>query len=113
MNYREFTLRAEMPEQISTEIFFEIASARADGIELLCINIFDEGINYVSPEKHYLAVIKMLKNLKGEGRIQLFATSDSFNKQKTEAYFLQNKYPEIFNTAENKSLDENKVYIRI
>ena len=113
MNYKEFTLRAELPEQISTEILFEIASARADGIELLCINIFNEDKEYTLPKKQQGTVIKLLKNLKGEGRIQLFATSNSFNEHKTEAYFLQNKYPEIFNSSSTDFLDESKVYIKI
>ena len=113
MNFKEFTLKADLPEQISTEILFEIASARADSLELICINIFNEDKEYIQPQKQRAAVIKILKNLKADGRIQLFATSDSFKGQKTEAYFLQNKYPEIFNSSPNDFINENKVYIKL
>ncbi|MBE6534312.1 MAG: hypothetical protein E7678_05015 [Ruminococcaceae bacterium] len=111
MIYKEITLRADLPEQVSTEIMFEIASARADSTELLCINIFNEDKSYDFQKKHRAAVIKGLKALKGEGKIQLYATSDSFLEKKTEAYFLQNKYPYIF--TNEYACDENKIYVKI
>ena len=113
MYFREFTLRADLSEQIATEILFELASARVDGIEVLCINIFNEEKEYSLPEKHQSTVVKTLKKLKENGKIQLFATGDSFKLQKTEAFFLQNKYPDLFDSSLVYCLGENKIYIKI
>jgi hypothetical protein len=113
MKYKELNLRADLPEQINTELLFEIASARAEGTELICINIFNEEKKYSFPQKQRSVLIKLIKNLKSEGRIQLFATSDSFRNQTTESYFLQNKYPEIFDSTSKRYLNENAVYIKL
>ena len=39
MNYRMINLRAEMPEAAATEIMYEIAASRADGVDLIRLNI--------------------------------------------------------------------------
>ena len=111
MLFRELDLRAQLPEQIATEIMFEIASAKVDGVELLCFQINNK--EDLLLEKYRSTILRNLKKMKSDGAIQLFATSESFKTQKTEAYFLQNKYPTIFNSISDYSEIESKIYIKI
>ena len=110
MYFKEFTLRADYPEDILTEILYEIASARADGAELLRINI-PSGDSFSLPLKRRHSVLtRIFKNMKNSKRIQFFATNESFAGQNTEAVFLQNKYPEHFLNA---GVDEETTFIYI
>ena len=54
MNYKEINLRAKTPESAATEVMYEIASLRADGVGLIRINIlYEESIGFVpSPHTH-------------------------------------------------------------
>ena len=111
MLYKELTLRANMPEDISTEIIYEVAVARADRAEFLRINILNEETGDVSFKKRYSTLIRILKNMKSDGRIQFFATKESFRLLNTEAIFLQNKYPSHFDYT--NLLEENGDFIYI
>ena len=110
MYYKELTLKASMPEHIQTEIMYEIAAARVDKKELLRINLKNED---QALAKNYQMLLRILKKMKAEGRIQFFATEESFANHETEAVFLLNKYPERFALAEHSSLEFNFIYIRI
>ena len=97
MSYKEFTLRSKSPEDASTEIMYEIASSRADGVDLIRINVAyslsdSENADY---KKSMKSIIRLLKSMKQKGSIQFFATADSFRLGTTEAIFLQNKYPSL------------------
>lgn len=96
MLFKEFTLKSHLPEQISTEIMYEIASARADNAELVRINILCDDSTAIEKIKLFSWVLKILKQMKSNSKIQFFATEDSFKLSKTEAIFLQNKYPDYF-----------------
>ncbi len=100
MSYREINLRAKTPESVATEVMYEIASHRADGVGLLRINIlYDAGEGIDAEKKRILSgIIKLLKNMKQKGSVQFFATEESFRTGSTEVVFLQNKYPEVFST---------------
>ncbi len=113
MYFRELTLRAVLPENISTEIMFEIAAARADRTELLRINILNEETTDDSYKKLLSAMKKILKSMKADGRIQFFASEESFKAQTTEAVFLQNKYPDLFDLSKNLGGGKGFVYIKI
>lgn len=113
MYFKELTLRGENPEQISTEVMYEVAAARADRAELLRINILNEEANDLFPKKRLSVLIRILKIMKGDGRIQFFATQDSFNSLGTEAVFLQNKYPERFDVLPHNNCEEDFVYIKL
>ncbi|MBO7195900.1 MAG: hypothetical protein J6V80_01045 [Clostridia bacterium] len=93
MKYKELSLRANTPEAAVTEIMYEIAASRADVIELIRLDISQEGRDV---GKILSSAIKLLKNMKQRGSIQFFATEDSFKRSSTEAVFLQNKYPDMF-----------------
>lgn len=101
MNYKEINLRAKTPESAATEVMYEIASLRADGVGLIRINIlYEESIGVdTETERIFSQIIKILKNMKKKGSVQFFATDDSFRLVTTEVVFLQNKYPDLFSTA--------------
>ena len=112
MYFKELTLKSNLPEQAHTEIMYEIATARAEGAELIRINVSQENMN-ILPEKRLSAVIRLLKGMKQEGRIQFYATKESFEKSFTEAIFLQNKYPDVFLKAYAGNSEDLYVYIKI
>lgn len=93
MKYKVVDFSNTNPSELITEVLFELASARADNIEIVRLNLAhtEESI-----KKNFSAVTKTLKNMKSLGRIQFYATKDSFRESNTEAIFLINKYPEIF-----------------
>ena len=104
MLIKEFTVKAILPDQIFTEIMYEVAVARSDRAELVCINF------PIEQEKKYIdATIRILKKMKAEGRIQFFATKDGFSSLNTEAVFLLNKYSEQLAI----SSENNFIYIKL
>ena len=95
MIYKTLELAASEPRELTTELMFEVATARADGAELLR---FDAKIpeNEAQRKKKLSTILKLLKNMKATGKIQFFAMPESFAAGGTEAIFLINKYPELF-----------------
>ena len=106
MLIKEITLKASLPDQIFTETMYEIATARSERAELVRINLQAE-----AGKKPYDALVRILKKMKAEGRIQFFATKDSFSLLSTEAVFLLNKYPEHITMSVN--LESNFIYIKL
>ena len=104
MILKEINLRAENSESAATEIMFEVAGARADGIELLRINITD------STGKILSGVVKLLKEMKRKGLIQFYASAKSFSDNTTEANYLINKYSDVIGTQNG---GEDFLYIKI
>lgn len=112
MNYREINLRSLTQQGAATEIMYEIATARADGIDLMRINVFYENEEISDIEKTISSIIKLLKQMKSGGNIHFFATKDSFARTSTEAVFLQNKYPELFSIHPDIA-DGSFIYIKL
>ncbi len=114
MSYKEYTLRAPSPEAASTEIIYEIAASRADGVDLIRINFSynENDVGNTDFKKLISSVIKLLKAMKQKGTIQFFATADSFRLSTTEAVFLQNKYPELFSVSP-KTENGAFIYVKI
>lgn len=114
MSYKEINLRAKTPETAVTEVMYEIASLRADGIGLLRINIiYEAGEELDTETKRIISqIIKLLKNMKQKGSIQFFATEDSFRLSSTEVVFLQNKYPAIFSAHPSRE-GESFVFVKL
>ena len=95
MSYREINLRSTSQDGVGTEIMYEIAACRADGADLIRINIA-ECAEDVETKRLFSAVIRLLRNMKEKGALQFFATRVDFISGTTEAVFLQNKYLEHF-----------------
>ena len=95
--YKEINLKSNTQEKIITEILFELAVARADGIQIVKLNIpdCDNEDEFCPIERKMQGIVKLFKNMKRKNMIQLYSTPESFLFQTTEAVFLLNKYPSL------------------
>lgn len=105
--YKIIDLKAENIDSMTTEIMFEVAGARADGSELIRLNINND------EKKLSDGAIKLLKNMKQKGLIQFFATEKSFSSGSTEASFLMNKYQDIISLTNNEGGEVSFIYVKI
>ena len=115
MSYREINLRSASADAVATEIMYEIASCRADGVELIRFNI-SYGINLEAMnevKKILSSATRLLKNMKQKGSIQFIATSDSFESGSTESSFLYNKYPELFEGSAVLDAGDNYIFVKL
>ena len=110
--YKEIGLRSDIKEKIETEIMYEIASARADDVEFIRLDI-ESSADFVKTRKIIATVIRTLKAMKSDGRIQFFATDNNFKSMSTEAIFLINKYPNYFENIHPTKNGELFIYIKI
>ena len=102
MVYKDIEIVSEKTDDFFVELKFEAATARAEGCEVLRINISEsKSAEDLSKNKH--AVTKALRFMKQKGTIQFFAFTEDFEKHTTEAVFLLNKYPLCVESAENGS----------
>lgn len=114
MKYREIEVRATSREGISTELMYEIATCRADGSELIKF-IFRKSNEQESDltRRNVASAIKLFKLMKQKGQVQFIATSSSFDNSETEAVFLLNKYPDIFENAPKESEGEVFIFVKL
>lgn len=112
MLYENFELRAKLPDEVETEIVFEITSRRIDGAELLRIDVPATG-DGKNDARLIRALTKTLKALKAKSAIQFFAFPDNFESAGTESRFLVNKYPELFSSAPECGDSLSFVYVKI
>ena len=91
MKYRAYTTDGTQPSDIKNEILYIIASARASDTELVKITVGDGGD---VAKKNMRSALRFLKEFKTAGKIQLYATKDSFLQSSVEAQYLLNKYGE-------------------
>ena len=115
MIYKEILLRSCAPDAAVTEIMFEIAACRADGVELIRFNISYgnamESMNEVG--KILSTLLRTLKSMKQKGSIQFIATPDSLKNGSTESSFIYNKYPSIFSSAPSCADGERFIFVKI
>ena len=88
--FKTITLKGDNTQNINTELYFELASARAEKCEVVAIS------TECSTEKVESLVVSALKKMKTASSIQFYATPESFKLPSTEAVFLLNKYPDVF-----------------
>lgn len=100
MQYKTINLKGREPGELTTEVMFEIASARADGEELVKFNIPSEEALGSFYKKNLNELKRTFKKMKTAGQIQLFAMKSSFVESSTEAIFLMNKYPTVFEDSD-------------
>ena len=101
MKIYSYDLKSGSADQMSTELRYVIATARAAGNELIAIKTDAE-----KSDKAKLSMIKLLKSIKSEGKIDFFADKEAFEKNSREASYLINKFSGIteFCSSENFSL---------
>ena len=112
MYYKQIDVNCENIDNLSTELRYEIATAKVDGLQLLRINLCNNALEDSGYTKLIGGAIRLLKEMKREGRVQFIASKDSFEKNKTEAVFLINKYPELFPLEQNTNGCEF-IYIKL
>ncbi len=98
-----------------TEMLFEIASAKSEGVEIVRFDIpvATDETEQSNLKKMTSSLIKELRQMKTKGQIQLYATPTSFEKMSTEAVFLLNKYPFLSDDAELTEKLEGFIYVKI
>ncbi len=109
MKIKTIRLQSVLSDEVLTEIMFEIASARAEGAELLRFELNLVNDNLATTKQF---IIKKLKDMKQKSRIQFFAAADSFKNGSTEAVFLLNKYPAHFE-KNSPGESENYIYVKL
>ena len=105
MKILKHIMKSAIAEQITTEIRFVVASARASGYELLSLYLENKDDN---ENKISTALLKCLRAMKKEGRIDFFASKEAFLDGRTEASYLINKFPEI-----TEFIDREEIFLII
>lgn len=85
-------IESEAPSQIVTEIRFTVASARAGGNDLILLKIKSDTAKEGSVAS---LMLKNLKTLKKESKIDFFAGREDFENGTPEAGYLKNKFPDV------------------
>lgn len=107
MKYLSYKTEGLKTPDIKNEILYIVASARASESELVRIEVTRAAD---SGDKNMRTVIRCLKELKTAGRIQLYATKDSFLSSSVEAQYLKNKYSDYLDQSDD---DDSFVYVKI
>ena len=94
MNIFREELTGKSEDLLRTEIMFFIATAKAIKKDLICLSV-----KKLYDDKREIsrigAIGRILRNVKRQGMVQLFAFSSDFEKSTTEVEYLKNKYPEL------------------
>ena len=98
MNFKKIEINSDLNSTLKTELFFSIASARAEKCELIWIAVPED-------KKRFVAYIeKTLKSLKKNGKIQLYVSSGEIKEDLTEARYLRNKYPSLIKECDTEDV---------
>ena len=112
MKCTKLLIECELSQPLETALMFNIATERVNGTELIAFNLVmpqDE-----KNEKKLINVAhRLLKKMKAERKIQFYATEQSFESNTTEAQFLYNKYPEIFENRETAESGCAVIYVKL
>jgi len=114
MKYIEIILKSETVNNISleTELMFDLATERVGGTELVRFTLNKQGDEKLD-RRNFSTVLRLLRKMKSEKKIQFFATEQSFAESSTEAAFLLNKYPEQFENREKSSEFNEYIYVKL
>lgn len=112
MIYSTVELKVKKSDGVAPEIMFSIASERVAGTELLRFDVPTDEDETVE-RRLMIQAQRTLKEMKSGGAIQLYATRDSFVSLTTEAQYLINKYPELFEDADYESMSARAFYVKL
>lgn len=90
MKYLKFDVSSLAQNTIKNEIYFNIASARANGYEFVIIDFKTSNI-----EKSRNIASKILKAMNVDGRVKLFINANGFDGVSKEELYFRNKYPSM------------------
>ncbi len=96
----------------SVELRFVIAGARADGEELLRFDI-PRSESKKEHNKYMSSLTKILKQMKDERLIQLYAMEKHFEGSTMEAEYLLNKYPTVFLCGHTDNAAADFIYVKL
>ena len=85
-------LKSDVYDQILTEIRYLVASARATEREIISIKLTPDASD---GSKALSAVMRTLKLLKKEGKIDFFVSAEDFLTGTAESSYLINKFPDV------------------
>jgi hypothetical protein len=108
MKHKELSLRAEDLNSAINELKFELATARAESVELLIIK-YSDSETYSHFTRRASCVLRKIKQRRV---IQLYAFAENFLRGGTESVYLKNKYPELF-TKTVPTEGDRIVYIKL
>ena len=112
MKYITHSVNTGETVSLETEIMFDIASDRISGAELVSFGITKPEDEKIA-KKIISTALKLLKKLKGEKKIQFYATDDSFISNSTEAQYLYNKYPSEMDARAESSSTVEYIYVKL
>lgn len=98
MKIYSYDVQSDSVDQMFTELRYVIATARANSNELIALNIDPQ-----NEGKESLMIVKVLKALKREGKIDFFADKESFERNSREASYLVNKFSDITEFIKNEN----------
>lgn len=85
-------------QQADTKVCYEVAAARVSGQMLVRFDFTGECTR--ERERLRFAVVRSLRRLKRQGRIQVVLLSECFDPAHTEAEYLLNKFPALSSDSE-------------
>ena len=98
--FKRAVIECNNDTRVETEILFNIASTRAIGKRLIRLDLVNMGKRSIFNHQKQI-MLSLLREMKREGRIQFFATEESFQKMKLEAQFLYNKYESFIDLSKD------------
>ena len=102
--FKRVVVECKNETRVETEILFNIAGARANGKKLVRLDFKNEAKSSVFNHQKQI-MLSLLREMKRDGRIQFFATEQSFDKMKLEAQFLYNKYESFIDLTKESDKD--------
>ena len=96
MKLSSYFMSNDRADSLKTELLFRIATARAEGSELIRI---DASGSEDDRDQIFFRCKKILKAEKADGTVKAYAFQADFEKNTTEAAYLLNLYPEIAETV--------------
>lgn len=96
-------------KDITTEVLFKVASARASNVSVIR---FDIKKSDRESERVYSFLSRVLRGMKKRGSIQFFVTKEGFSRSATEAQYILNVFPEVSESIPNDA-ECDFIFVRI
>ena len=104
MSLQKINIKYEKLKDLTTEVLFHVADARASGFLALRFDI-SLALGKDKAERTVKYIARILRGMKKRGAIQFFVTEEGFLRSSTEAKYLLNVMPQI-----EHDLPESKDY---
>lgn len=105
-----YEIEYERLRDMTTEVFFKVASARASGFSVIRFDIKNQ--NEAVKIKTVNFLTRILRGMKKRSAVQFFVTEEGFARSSTEAQYLLNVFPEV-EAALDVPSEQKTVFVRI